>query len=128
MHSYADVDGVPPAADAELLTGLLRDELGFDGVVVSDYYGISFLQSLHGVAGSPAEAAALALRAGVDVELPSVHCYGGPLADAAAAGQVPEHLIDRAVHRVLRQKIGLRLLDPGGNRHQSVACPGGTPH
>ena len=93
MHSYASVDGVPPAADHALLTGILRDELGFEGVVVSDYYGISFLQSLHGVAGSPAEAAALALRAGVDVELPSVHCYGGPLADAAAAGQVPEHLI-----------------------------------
>ncbi len=66
MHSYADVDGVPPAADHALLTGLLREELGFDGVVVADYYGVSFLETLHGVAGSPAQAAALALRAGVD--------------------------------------------------------------
>ena len=70
MHSYADVDGVPAAADHALLTGFLRDELGFDGVVVGDYYGISFLETLHGVAGSPAQAAALAVRAGVDVELP----------------------------------------------------------
>ena len=72
MHSYTDIDGVPAAGDRELLTGLLRDELGFDGVVVSDYYGISFLETLHAVAASPAQAAALALGAGVDVELPNV--------------------------------------------------------
>ncbi|MGE5137323.1 MAG: glycoside hydrolase family 3 protein, partial [Gemmatimonadota bacterium] len=80
MHSYADVDGVPPAADPGLLTGVLREQLGFDGVVVADYYGISFLEVLHRVAGSPAEAAGLALAAGVDVELPNVRCYGEPLA------------------------------------------------
>src|SRR5580704_14123752 len=83
MHSYADLDGVPPAADHALLTEMLRGELGFDGVVVSDYYGISFLEALHQVAGSPAQAAALALRAGVDVELPNVRCFGEPLAQAA---------------------------------------------
>ncbi|HEY7430612.1 MAG TPA: glycoside hydrolase family 3 N-terminal domain-containing protein [Streptosporangiaceae bacterium] len=116
MHSYADVDGVPPAADEQLLTGLLRAELGFGGVVVADYYGISFLETLHGVAGSPAEAAALALRAGVDMELPNVRCYGAPLADAVLAGQMPEQLIDRAAERVLRQKIELGLLDPGPGR------------
>ena len=117
MHSYAAVDGVPPAADRELLTGLLRDELGFDGVVVADYYGISFLETLHGVAGSPAQAAALALRAGVDVELPNVRCYGPPLAAAVAAGEVPEHLVDLAAGRVLRQKFELGLLDgPGDSR------------
>jgi beta-glucosidase-like glycosyl hydrolase len=79
MHSYAAVDGVPAAADRGLLTGVLRDELGFDGVIVSDYYGASFLETLHGVAGSSAQAAALALRAGIDVELPNVRCYGEPL-------------------------------------------------
>jgi beta-xylosidase len=114
MHSYADVDGVPPAADQGLLTGLLRQQLGFDGVVVADYYGISFLETLHGVAGSPAEAAALALRAGVDVELPNVRCYGAPLAGAVMAGDVPEQLVDQAAGRVLRQKFELGLLDPGG--------------
>jgi beta-xylosidase len=114
MHSYAALDGVPPAADRALLTGLLREQLGFDGVVVADYYGISFLEMLHGVAGSPAEAAGLALRAGVDVELPTVRCYGEPLAAAVSVGDVPEQLVDRAVARVLRQKIELGLLDHAG--------------
>ncbi|MBO0825956.1 MAG: glycosyl hydrolase, partial [Actinobacteria bacterium] len=102
MHSYAALDGAPPAADRALLTGLLREQLGFDGVLVADYYGISFLEMLHGVAGSPAQAAGLALRAGVDVELPTVRCYGEPLAAAISAGDVPEQLVDQAAARVLR--------------------------
>jgi beta-xylosidase len=114
MHSYAALDGVPPAADRELLTGLLREQLGFDGVVVADYYGISFLEMLHEVAGSPAQAAGLALQAGVDMELPTVRCYGEPLAAAVRAGDVPEQLVDRAVARVLRQKCELGLLDHPG--------------
>jgi beta-xylosidase len=113
MASYVDLDGVPATADAALLTGTLRDEFGFDGTVVSDYQGILFLETLHGVAGSAAEAAGLALNAGVDVELPHARCFGRNLADAVRAGQVPERLVDRAVARVLRQKCELGLLDPG---------------
>lgn len=111
MQSYAAVDGVPPAADPWLLTTLLREEWGFAGVVVSDYFGISFLEATQGVAGSPAESAALALRAGVDVELPTVRCYGEPL--AAEIERDPEliALVDRSVTRVLRQKAELGLLD-----------------
>jgi beta-xylosidase len=111
MHSYADVDGVPPASDRALLTELLREDWGFQGVVVADYFGVSFLETTHGVAGSPASAAALALTAGVDVELPSVRCYGEPLAELVRAGLVDEALVDRAVIRVLRQKCELGLLD-----------------
>lgn len=111
MHSYAEVDGVPPAADRSLLTGLLRDTWGFEGVVVADYFGIAFLETAHGVAGSPGEAAALALAAGVDVELPSVWCYGRPLTELVRSGVVAEALVDRAVTRVLRQKCELGLLD-----------------
>lgn len=113
MHSYAELDGVPSAADAWLLTTLLRDTWGFDGTLVADYYGIRFLHTLHGVAADDGHAAALALRAGVDVELPSVHCYGRPLRDAVARGDVDEALVDRALHRVLRQKAELGLLDEG---------------
>ncbi|MFI9812863.1 beta-xylosidase/alpha-l-arabinosidase [Saccharothrix variisporea] len=112
MHSYAEVDGVPPASDTSLLTGLLREEWGFTGVVVADYFGVSFLETAHGVAGSPGEAAALALAAGVDVELPSVRCYGHPLADMVRSGAVAEAFVDRAVTRVLTQKVELGLLDP----------------
>ncbi|GAB3324908.1 glycoside hydrolase family 3 N-terminal domain-containing protein [Geodermatophilus aquaeductus] len=113
MHSYAAVDGVPPAADPGLLTDLLRGTLGFDGVVVADYFGVSFLETTQHVAGSPGEAAALALTAGVDVELPTVRCYGEPLLERIRSGEVPEALVDRALERVLRQKGELGLLDAG---------------
>jgi beta-xylosidase len=113
MPAYPSIDGVPATADPALLTGTLRDEFGFDGVVVSDYNAIGFLETLHGVAGSPADAAGLALGAGVDVELPHPRCFGAALADAVRSGQVPERLVDRAVARVLRQKCELGLLDPG---------------
>ena len=111
MPSYTDIDGVPVSGDRELLTTLLRDELGFDGLVVSDYYAIAFLQTQHAVAATPAQAAAMALEAGLDVELPSVACYGSALVSAVQDGRVPMELVDRAAARVLRQKCDLGLLD-----------------
>jgi beta-xylosidase len=112
MSSYTDTDGVPSAADEQLLTGLLRDTWGFSGTVVADYFGIAFLKTLHGVAGDWAEAAGAALRAGVDVELPTVNTFGEPLFQAVTEGTVPEALVDRAVRRVLLQKAEVGLLDP----------------
>ncbi len=70
-----------------------------------------FLHSLHHVAQDPADAAAQALAAGIDVELPTVDCYGEPLYRAVDSGAVDEALVDRAVRRVLRQKCELGLLD-----------------
>jgi beta-xylosidase len=113
MPSYTDIDGVPVSADPTLLTGLLRDEFGFEGVVVSDYFEIAFLQTQHAVAETPGQAAALALEAGLDVELPSMACYGPALVDAVRGGLVAEEFVDRAAARVLRQKCDLGLLDPG---------------
>lgn len=113
MHSYASVDGVPAAADRWLLTELLRDDWGFDGTVVADYFGIPFLHAQHRVAVDEAQAAVLALSAGVDVELPTVRAYGAPLREAVQHGDVDEALVDRAVRRVLAQKIELGLLDDG---------------
>ncbi|MFE4306208.1 beta-glucosidase [Streptomyces sp. NPDC056891] len=112
MHAYTDTDGVPSAADDRLLTGLLRDTWGFTGTVVADYFGIAFLKTLHGVAGTFGEAAGAALAAGVDVELPTVKTFGAPLLDAVRQGHAPEELVDRAVRRVLLQKTRLGLLDP----------------
>ena len=111
MHSYAEIDGVPVAADPELLTGLLRDQWGFDGPLVSDYYGVAFLQLLHHVAPDLSGAAVQALTAGIDVELPTGDAYRAPLAEAIRAGHVDEAVVDRAVLRVLRQKLELGLLD-----------------
>ncbi|CAL9479012.1 Beta-xylosidase [Streptomyces sp. enrichment culture] len=111
MAAYTETDGVPASADPGLLTELLRDRWGFTGTVVADYFAVGFLQSLHRVAGSDAEAAHAALAAGIDVELPTVKCYGKPLLEAVRAGEVPEELVDRAVRRVLTQKCELGLLD-----------------
>ena len=112
MNAYTDTDGVPSAADESLLTGLLRDTWGFDGTVVADYFAVAFLTLLHGVAADWADAAGTALRAGIDVELPNVKTYGAPLTEAVADGRVSEELVDRALRRILTQKIALGLLDP----------------
>jgi beta-glucosidase-like glycosyl hydrolase len=119
MPSYVDIDGVPVSADPRLLTTVLRDQYGFDGVIVSDYYAVSFLEQQHAVAASQGEAARLALAAGLDVELPGTRCFGEPLLDLAA------ELIDRATARVLRQKLDLGLLDPGWSPQadQPAAAP-----
>ncbi|GAA2241279.1 beta-glucosidase [Streptomyces ruber] len=111
MAAYNEIDGVPASADPALLTWLLRHEWGFNGTVVADYFGIGFLETLHRVAGTPAEAAHAALAAGIDVELPTVRCYGDALVDAVRAGTVDESLVDRAARRVLLQKCELGLLD-----------------
>lgn len=112
MNSYAAIDGVPVGADPELLTGLLRDRLGFDGVVVSDYFSVAFLQVMQGIAADRGEAAVLALKAGIDVELPSGDGYLEPLAEKVRAGSIDEAYVDRAVLRILAQKEELGLLEP----------------
>ncbi|MCC3270161.1 glycoside hydrolase family 3 C-terminal domain-containing protein [Arthrobacter gengyunqii] len=112
MHSYTDTDGVPSAADTGLLTGLLRETWGFTGTVVADYFGVAFLKELHRVAATLGEAANAALSAGVDVELPTVDAFGDHLLEEIAAGRLDPAVIDRALHRVLLQKIELGLLDP----------------
>ncbi|MBK8461467.1 MAG: glycoside hydrolase family 3 C-terminal domain-containing protein [Micropruina sp.] len=111
MNSYSDLDGVPAGASVELLTGVLRDRWGFTGTVVSDYWSVYFLEMMHHVAGTLAEAGVLALTAGIDVELPNTDGYAH-LADAVRQGLLDEALVDRAARRVLRQKIELGLLDP----------------
>ncbi|TCB98487.1 glycosyl hydrolase [Micromonospora zingiberis] len=111
MHSYAEIDGVPVAADEGLLTRLLREQWGFTGTLVADYFAVRFLQTLHGVAADASAAAGLALRAGIDVELPTMDAYGAPLVAAVRRGAVDEELVDRALRRVLIQKIELGLLD-----------------
>ena len=111
MNAYNDIDGVPAGSSVELLTGLLREEWGFDGVVVADYFAVAFLNIMHGIAADRGEAAALALAAGIDVELPSGDAYLQPLASLVREGKVDEALVDRAALRVLAQKEELGLLD-----------------
>ncbi len=111
MNSYASVDGLPCAGSPSILTGLLRDELGFDGTVVADYFSVLQLMTYHHVAATPGEAARLALEAGLDMELPAVDCYGAPLKAEVEAGRVPMEVVDTAVRRVLRLKFQLGLFE-----------------
>ena len=111
MASYSELDGVPIHISHELLTRLLRVRLGFTGTVVSDYVGVAWAQTRQRVAASAEEVGALALAAGMDVELPVIHGYGPVLARAVARGRVPAPLLDQAVRRVLRDKFALGLFD-----------------
>ena len=111
MHAYDDVDGMPCVASKALLTDTLRGRWGFDGTVVSDYFGIDELMTSHAMTGDPSVAAALALEAGVDVELPTTHLYASPLAEAVAGGRVEMATVDLAVGRVLRAKFELGLFE-----------------
>ncbi|MEV7692320.1 glycoside hydrolase family 3 N-terminal domain-containing protein [Microbacterium sp. NPDC089189] len=128
MNSYAEIDGAPVAASAELLTGLLRDDWGFDGVVVSDYFSVAFLETMHRVAADRGEAAALALAAGIDVELPTGDAYLEPLAERVRDGRVPVADVDRAVLRVLAQKEELGLLDETFDEPAPASIDLDTPH
>lgn len=111
MNSYTDIDGVPVAASSEYLTDLLRGQWGFDGVVVADYFAVAFLEVMHAVAADRGEAAALALEAGIDIELPTGDAYLAPLKEKILEGAFDEAFVDRSVLRALSQKEELGLLD-----------------
>ncbi|MCO8275794.1 glycoside hydrolase family 3 C-terminal domain-containing protein [Actinoplanes sp. TRM 88003] len=116
MNSYSDIDGLPAVADPWLFTELLRDRWGFTGTVVSDYWAVPFLASTHHVATDMVDAGVQSLTAGIDVELPDTLGFGPGL-----IGRVPEALIDRAVRRLLTQKVELGLLDADWTPEKSVA-------
>jgi beta-glucosidase len=110
MPSYNDIDGLPLHGSAELLIALLRNELGFTGVTVADYFGVSSLQDFHHVADDEADAARLALLAGLDMELPSYWCYR-QLPTLVSSGAVPLEAVDVSCRRVLAQKDELGLFE-----------------
>lgn len=110
MASYNEVDGIPSHSNKHLLNDILRQEWGFDGVLVSDYFGITDLNALHHVVANDEQAAKLALESGVDVELPFAAAYGS-LVDQTKAGKVSEATVERAVARVLRVKFLTGLFD-----------------
>lgn len=128
MPAFNEVAGIPMHAHAPLLRGLLRDQWGFQGIVVSDYTGIQELIA-HGVAAGPPEAAELALSASVDIDMVS-GIYAQKLPDLVRAGRVPQQQLDAAVRRVLsaKQRLGLfddpyRYSDPERERRQTLSPP-----
>ncbi len=111
MNAYHEIDGIPCGASAKLLTDILRGEWGFEGIVVSDYFAIENLRTYHRIGPDKAEAARLALAAGIDIELPKSDCYAQPLKEQIEKGLIAEELVDRAVSRVLRLKFMLGLFE-----------------
>jgi beta-glucosidase len=109
MPAFIDIAGAPMTANAPLLQGWLRGELGFQGVLISDYNAIAELLE-HRVAGDLAEAAALALNAGVDIDMTS-NVYVRGLPEALKRGLVAMTEIDASVRRVLELKERLGLFD-----------------
>jgi beta-glucosidase len=110
MASYNEIDGIPSHSNKHLLDEILRQEWGFRGAVVSDYFGITDLNKLHHVVANNDEAAKLALESGVDLELPFPEAYPS-LVEQVKAGRVAQAYVDTAVTRVLRMKFFAGLFD-----------------
>ena len=110
MATYPAIDGVPAHASEKILTKILREELGFEGLVLGEGGGISTLVYEH-VVQSQKEAGAVALKAGLDVGISYEEGYMMPMIENVREGKVNMSLIDRAVHRILNLKFSLGLFE-----------------
>ncbi len=110
MASYNEIDGIPSHSNVDLLQNTLRDDWGFDGVIVSDYMAIGELMTRHHLTDNLADAGLLALTAGVDVETPDAEAYSHLVA-LVKSKKLSEKVLDRAVARVLREKFALGLFE-----------------
>ncbi|TAP45932.1 beta-glucosidase [Arthrobacter sp. S39] len=111
MPSYNSVGGEPMSASVRLLKTLLREQMGFDGLLVSDYGAVGNLHTVQHVAQSPAHAGLAALRAGMDVELHVPQGFGRELQEWFADGRADVALLDRAVREVLTAKFRMGLFE-----------------
>ncbi|CUU54874.1 beta-glucosidase [Parafrankia irregularis] len=121
MNSYNEIDGVPCVADRWLLTELLRDQLGFTGLVVSDYDSVTLQTRFFHTADSPGRAAVQAVSAGLDVELPGDTNYSH-LVEEVRSGRFDESIIDTAAARVLTAKARAGLI-PGMSARGPAPAP-----
>jgi len=109
MSAFNSLNGVPASANPFLMQTILRDEWGFDGLVVSDYTAVMELTH-HGIALDEASATEKALTAGVDIDM-NAHYYDKELPALVHSGKVPMAVVDEAVRRVLRVKYAMGLFD-----------------
>lgn len=111
MNSYGTIDGEMVIGSRHILTDLLRDEMEFEGIVVSDYTSIEHLID-HRIASNMKEAGQLALKAGLDIECPAPNGYRTAyIIDAIKKGKLTEEIIDASVRRIMKTKLKLGLLD-----------------
>jgi beta-glucosidase len=127
MNAYNELDGEVVAASGAILTDLLRGELGFKGVVVSDYSAIAMIANYHHAAADERAAAVKAFKAGIEIELPSRACFGEPLRAALDAGEIGIAEIDAAVQLVLESKFELGLFENPYADEQTAAVSFETP-
>jgi len=109
MSAFEDLNGVPATANHHTLTDILRDEWGFRGFVVSDYNAVNELMP-HGVAADQAQAALIAMKAGLDMDMTS-GAFGTQIPDLVKSGKLPMSVVDEAVRDVLRVKFRAGLFE-----------------
>lgn len=109
MSSFNTLERVPSTGNRKLMREILRGKMGFQGVLISDYAAVKELIA-HGLAEDEAEAARLALEAGVDIDMMS-RCYSDFLCGQIERGEVAQELLDEAVLRVLELKNDLGLFE-----------------
>jgi len=111
MPSYSSIGGEPVHGSRRFLTTLLREDLGFEGPVVSDWHGVAFLHEQHRTASSLRAATVQATRAGVDMASIGGPEYATHLVEAVENGTLSERRLDRSVERILRLKFRLGLFE-----------------
>lgn len=111
MPCYCSFDGEAASTSKKLLTDLLHDEMGFDGLTVADYGGIAGVHIAQKMFESLTEAGSRAMEAGMDLELPNKVCYNDELAEWLREGKIPMEILDRAVLRVLEAKFRMGLFE-----------------
>ncbi len=111
MPCYCSIDGEPASVSKRLLTGLLREKMGFAGICVSDYGGIGNSHEVQHIGETMADTGLLAMEAGMDMELPSASGYGEELRNMFASGEADMEVLDRAVLRVLEAKFRMGLFE-----------------
>ena len=111
MPAYNEIDGEPLHSSKKWLKNVLRDELGFDGTIISDWGGVMWNKTFHRMAKSAAEAGKYAIEAGVDVEAPDYYGYGDDFKEAVRRGEIPEAFVNKAVKNILKLKLKLGLFE-----------------
>ena len=111
MPCYNPINSVPASASREILTDLLRGEMGFEGMCVSDYCAISNLHAVQGMYETEAEAGYVSMSAGMDAELQICNCFNDELKEKFRTGEADIAVLDTAVRRILESKFRMGLFD-----------------
>jgi len=129
MINSGEINGTPVHADGRLLTDLLRDELGFEGVAVSDWADVNKLVEVHKVARNKKEAARMAIEAGMDMSMVAQSVdFAENVVELVETGQLEEWRVDQAVERILRLKFDLGLFENPVGGDDAVALIGSASH